>query len=382
MRNPVVSRGTVTRAVAAVLTGVLAALLIGPAPPSLSAATTGDRDLARQVRAVLGDEDGYRGVAVAVLDDGEVRFAGLGSAGPDRATGVDEHTRFEIGSIPKALTGMLLADLAATGKVRLDDRVGDLVPGTALEQTGDATLAELATHRSGLPRLPHRPGLLARSVVATFTGGNPYHGTEQDVLDWAADAEPAGSAEPEYSNFGAAVLGCALAAHQGRSYPGLLTERILRPVGMSETTVAVDRATLPEPRADGTSRSGRDQAPWLAPGFTPAGLGVWSTASDLARLAGRVLDRSAPGVTATEPRWAFTDDDRIGLGWITSQVNGRTVTWHNGGTGGFRSFIGLDAEADRAVVLLSNTTAPVDAAAFELLTSEVRTGEVRSGAES
>lgn len=375
MRIPVPTRRTVIRAVAAVLTGALAALLIGPAPPRLSAATTGDRELARQVRAVLGDADGYRGVAVAVLDDGETRFAGLGSAAPDGGPTVDEHTRFEIGSIPKALTGMLLADLADSGEVRLDERVGGLVPDTALARTGDATLAELATHRSGLPRLPHQPELLARSVLANFTGGDPYHGTAQDVLDWAAEAAPAGSAEPEYSNFGAAVLGSALAAHQGTSYPDLLTERILRPVGMADTTVAVDRATLPEPRAEGTSRSGRDQTPWLAPGFTPAGIGVWSTASDLARLAGRVLDRSAPGAAATEPRADLGDGDRIGLGWITSQVDGRTVTWHNGGTGGFRSFIGVDAEANRAVVLLSNTTAPVDAAAFDLLTAGPRTGE-------
>jgi len=360
----------VTKAVAAVVTGTLAALLIGPEPPRLSAATTGDRELATQVRAILGDPDGYRGVAVALLEDGEVRFAGLGSSGPDGMPVVDEDTRFEIGSITKALNGMLLADLAAAGEVRLDDRVGDLVPGTALAETGDATLAELAGHRSGLPRLPLQPEFIARSVAGLVTGGNPYHGSGQDVLDWAASAAPTGGSDPAYSNFGAAVLGSALAAHHGARYGDLLTERVLAPAGMADTTVAIDPATLPEPRATGTTRSGQAQAPWLSPGFAPAGIGVWSTTGDLARLARQVLDGSAPGVTATEPRWNFTDDDRIGLGWITTEVNNRAITVHDGGTGGFRSFVGLDTEADRAVVMLSSTSAPIDAAALELLTGE------------
>lgn len=365
-----VTRRSVTKAVAAAVTGALAALLVGPDPPSLSGTTSGDRHLAEQARAVLGDPGGYRGVALALLDDGEVRFAGLGAAAPGGSTRVDEQTRFEIGSTGKALTGMLLADLAADGEVRLDDRVGGLVPGTALEETGDATLAELASHRSGLPRLPRQPEFVVPTLIAAQTGGNPYRGTEQDVLDWAASAAPAGASEPAYSNFGAAVLGSALAAHQGTRYPDLVTERVLAPVGMADTTVAVDEGTLPEPRAVGTSSSGRAQAPWLAAGFTPAGIGMWSTAEDLARLASAVLDGTAPGLAATEPRWDYPDGDRVGLGWFTSQVNGRTITWHNGGTGGFRAFIGLDAEADRAVVMLSNTTAPVDAAALELLTGE------------
>lgn len=108
----------------------------------------------------------------------------------------------------------------------------------------------------------------------------------------------------------------------------------------------------------------------IAAGFAPAGTGVWSTSRYLARLAQAVLDGDAPGASAVETRWDFADGDRIGLGWITSDVNGRTITWHNGGTGGFRSFIGVDLEADRAVVLLSNTTAPIDDVALELLTEE------------
>jgi CubicO group peptidase (beta-lactamase class C family) len=215
-----------------------------------------------------------------------------------------------------------------------------------------------------------QPWVLARALVANFTVGDPYQGTGSDVLDWAASAAPSGGGNPAYSNFGAAVLGSALAAHQKTSYGDLLTDRLLAPLEMTDTTVAMDPAALPEPRAVGTSRSGREQSPWLSAGFAPAGTGVWSTSRYLARLAQAVLDGDAPGASAVETRWDFADGDRIGLGWITSDVNGRTITWHNGGTGGFRSFIGVDLEADRAVVLLSNTTAPIDDVALELLTEE------------
>lgn len=365
-----VTRHTLAKAVIAVLIGVLATLLVGPRPPSLSGATTGDRQLAERARDVLGDPEGLRGVAVAFVEDGRVRFAGLGQVGAGDTSAVDRDTRFEIGSVTKALNGMLLADLAGAGEVRLDQRVGDLVAGTPLEQTGDATLAELAGHRSGLPRLPLRPAFLAGALTANLAGGNPYSATRSDVLGWAASAKPSGGDDPAYSNFGAAVLGGALAAHQDTSYGDLLTARILEPLAMTDTTVAADAASLPEPRATGGSPSGQDRAPWLSDGFAPAGTGVWSTTADLARLAQAVLGGEAPGAPAIKPRWPFTDGDRIGLGWITSQANGRTVTWHNGGTGGFRSFVGLDIAADRAVVVLSNTTSPIDDAALELLTGQ------------
>lgn len=368
MRLPF-TRRTLGTAAVAVLAGAIATVLIGPRPPVLADATTGDSELADQVIEALGNSTGYHGISVAVIENDDVRFAGLGHA-DHNAHEADHNTRFEIGSIPKAFTGMVLADLVDSGEVTLDQRVGDLVPGTELATTGEATLAELASHRSGLPRMPSRPATWARAALTNFTGGNPYTATVEDVLDWAGSAAPAGGADPSYSNFGVATLGNALARSQGISYEELVTERLLKPVQMTDTVLAVDDESLPDRRAAGYSRSGREQAPWLAEGFAPAGLGYWSSTRDLSRLALAVLEDSARGVGAVEPRWDFDDGDSIGLGWITSQVNGRTITWHNGGTGGFRSFIGLDREADRAVVLLSNTTAPIDDAAFDLLTGQ------------
>lgn len=339
------------------LVGAAATLTVGPRPPSLpsgTAADTGDPALAARVHEVFGDEKGYRGVAVALVSaDGAATFAGVGgSRDPDRPA-VDESTRFEIGSVTKGLTGMLLAEQVRRGEVSLDDRVGD------------ATLSELATHRSGLPR--QAGSGLVTAALTGFSGGDPYSGDAAEVLGLASDADPEGGADPVYSNVGGAAAGDLVAARARTPYPELLRERVLAPLGMDETTVVTSEGDLPPDRARGTSASGVDREPWIAQGWAPAGIGVWSTTSDMARLVAALADGGAPGAIAADPATAFVDDDRIGLFWITKELRGQQVTWHDGGTGGFRSFVGFDRESGRGVVVLANTDADVNAGAVELL---------------
>ncbi|HEY8472841.1 MAG TPA: serine hydrolase domain-containing protein [Natronosporangium sp.] len=355
-----------------ILVGAAATAVLGPRPPRLGEATTGDRQLAEQVRGLLRDREGtgYRALSVAVVENGQLRVAGLGESGDrDRPT-VDERSRFEIGSIGKALTGLLLAEMAEAGEVDLDQRVGDLVPGTPLGSAGDATLAELASHRSGLPRLSPRPMDLLRASATSFTGGDPYHGSPQQVMDIAAGAGPDGDGSYAYSNLGYATLGSALAAHAGIPYRDLLRERVLAPLSMTDTVVVHGTDELPDPRVSGIARSGRGQDPWIAEGYAPLGVGIWSTSTDLGRLAAAILDGTAPGLAAIEPQWPAGGDTRIGLGWLTSEIDGRTVTWHNGGTGGFRSWLGIDRAAGRAVVVLGATTLDVDPIGERLLVGD------------
>ena len=293
-------------------------LLVGPRPPSLAdrpaSADTGDPALAARVREVFGD-GGQRGVAVALVGaDGRATFAGVGGSGDPGRPAVDQDTRFEIGSVTKGLTGMLIAVL-----------------------------------------------------LARITGGDPCSGDAADVLATARDQDPQGGAEPSCSNLGAAAAGDLVAQEAGTTYPALLRERVLDPLGTDATTVVTDPARLPSPRARGTTASGREQAPWVAPGWAPAGTGTWSTTTDMARLVAALADGRAPGVEAVRPREAFTGDRRIRLFWITSPVRGRTVTWHNGGTGGFSSFVGFEPATGRGVVVLANTDAGVDRQAVELL---------------
>jgi CubicO group peptidase (beta-lactamase class C family) len=347
---------------AAVLAAALLGAVVGPDPLRLDDPATGDAAFGRQVRDALGDR-GHRTVAAALVDGDRVTYAGFG--------GADENTPFEIGSVTKVLTGMVLADLAADGVVRLDQPVGELAPGTPL--AGEkATLRDLSTHRSGLPRIPRSPAHFARGALGGFTGGDPYTGTPADVLRTAGEAGAPGGAKPAYSNLGVATLGDALAVRTGEPYAALLTRRLLEPLGMSDTRVVTRTDALPAGRARGAAATnGKSRDPWIAEGYAPAGVGVWSTARDLALLARGVLAGTAPGVAAADPVADYRDGRRIGLGWLVSRIHDRTITWHNGATGGFTAYVGLDREAGRALVLLSASSEPVDDAGERLLTRDL-----------
>ncbi|MEU0562388.1 serine hydrolase domain-containing protein [Dactylosporangium sp. NPDC006015] len=353
----------VVTVVTALLTGVLAALLAAPRPPHLGRATTGDAALAADLRAAAGDPDGYRGLAVALIGPGGVRTAGIGDRGD--GTPVTADTPFEIGSIVKTFTGMLLAD----SSVEPDERLRALVPSIG-GPTGDVTVAELASHRAGLRSVPiGSAGQAARLWSARVSGADPYRRQHRGwLLHTAAGQRPGDAGTVHYSNFGVAVLGQALAERAGVPYQDLLRRRLLDPLGMAATTVNPDGTALPAGRATGGTAAGREVDPWRGEGWAPAGIGVWSTAADLARLVTAVQAGTAPGIDALTPRFDTGDGgERIGYGWFTTRYGGTALTWHNGGTGGFRSFLAVDRATGRGVVVLGNTDRDVDPIGRRLL---------------
>ncbi|WBB72559.1 serine hydrolase [Micromonospora sp. WMMD1128] len=361
MRTPTVLTAVAGLVAAAVATGLM------PRAPELGPRQTGDADLAATVRAAVDDPRGWRGLAVASIESGRVRVAGLG----DRAPGgpaVEPGTPFEIGSVGKPLTGMLLARRVAAGAVRPDDPLRTVLPEVT-GPAGEATLAELASHRSGLPRLPTGPAALARNWWASVTAGNAYAGDDVDrvVADAAGTERDGERGTVSYSNLGPSLLGQGLAAQAGVGYPELVRRDVLGPLGMTATVVATDRGQLPAGRAEGATTGGRPTAEWLGAGYAPAGVGVWSTAEDLARLTAAMLAGTAPGADAATPRFADEGGRRIGYGWFTSRYGDREIVWHNGGTGGFRAYVGYDRTAGRGIVVLANTARDVDALGLRLL---------------
>jgi CubicO group peptidase (beta-lactamase class C family) len=344
------------------LVGLIAGTLLAPRPPQLSAEVGGDAELAADARSAAGDPMGLERLVVARVADGEIVTAALGGGRPEQ--------RFEIGSIAKVLTGMLLADLAAEGVVSLDEPVSALLPGVPFSDPNVAsiTLQRLATHHSGLPRLIVSDPRDVIGVVTQNLGADPYFAQgPQAILDDAASVS-AGDPAYRYSNFGFALLGQALAARAHTPFAELLRERVLDPLGMDDTTIVSADEPLPEWAVPGRSAGGSARAPWRSTGHAPAGGAIWSTAGDLARLLAAAADGSAPGAEAAEPRAdAGGDGVRVGLGWTTSDKEGRAVTWHNGGTGGFSSFAGFDRASGRGAVVLSATSRNVDAVGWRLL---------------
>ena len=317
-----------------------------------------------EIRAILRtrvDSGVARGIVVGVLQDGRRRFIAYGTAGPGRAP-LDEHSIFEIGSISKTLGGMLLADAVVRGEVKIDEPVGRLLPAGTVVPSRDGreiTLEQLATHTSGLPRLPDN--------MTPATPQDPYADYDARRLYGflaAYKLQRAPGELVEYSNLGGGLLGHALTLRAKASdWGGLVAQRILAPLGMRETYVSV-----PD---DARSRLsvGHDAALDSVPAWhfdVLAGAGALrSTAADmLTWLAAQLDTMNGPlaraAAMARTPRTAGNAGSRLALGWIVGGSTAHPIWWHNGGTGGFRSFAAFDPARRAAVVVLSNSSQSVD----------------------
>lgn len=294
---------------------------------------------------------------VALLDGGEVTQASNRLPADGDA---------EIGSISKGVTGLLYCDAVERGEVRPDDELHQHLP-LADAPAGSVTLAALAQHRSGLPRLPAISGMVGRSWRLWRHQENPYGDTLAELLDQTR-ATKVGKPRTSYSNLGFELLGHAVAAAAGTTYADLVRARIAEPLGLTSWYVPATVAELSARAVSGTSRGGKPAEAWAGEGLGPAG-GIRSTLGDLTTFTAALLDGTAPGVAALDPVSNFAGPAvRIGTAaWLTTEVRGRSVTWHNGGTGGWRSFVGLDRDAGRAAVVLRGTTRSADRLGMDLV---------------
>ena len=305
------------------------------------------------------------GVVVGVWRGGEdvaLWHRGEIPAGPD--------SLFEIGSITKVFTGTLLADMAREGLLRIDDRVSALLPpGLEMPSRGrEITLADLSSHRSGLPALPK--GLLGPALISRRT--DPYADWDAARLE-AAIPRTRPRREPEkrfrYSNYGVGLLGYLLARRAGMSYDELVRRRIGIPLGLHDTGIALDDGRLATPHRF----SGRETSHWHFDALAGAGA-LRSTARDLLGFLRLHADRSdrplAAAARETQRPRAKVGRGHIGLGWMISPPVRRfpfELLLHEGGTGGFRAFAGLAPERELAVVVLTNQARSVGRLGLRLL---------------
>jgi CubicO group peptidase (beta-lactamase class C family) len=193
------------------------------------------------------------GIVLGVMEaDGSTRVVWYGDAGPN-ARALGARSVFEIGSITKVFTGILLADMVARGEVSLSDPVSDHLPsGVTVPSRGgrEITLLDLATHHSGLPRLP--------SNFSPADRTNPYADyTVEDLYTFLSSHElrrEIGS-QYEYSNLAVGLLGVVLARVGEGSYEDIVRERILEPLGMNMTGITLEGDMLAW-MAEGHNRQG------------------------------------------------------------------------------------------------------------------------------
>ena len=300
------------------------------------------------------------GIVVCVVTPNRKRFVGWGRERLSDDRPVTSETVFEIGSITKVFTALLLADMARRGEVGLDDPVARYLPGDFHLPVVDGrqiTLTDLATHTSGLPRWPTFPATpLSPSWIQAMA-----RFSVEDFKAWLKDfhpQRPAGAAW-EYSNQGYALLGMALGHRGGQPYETLLQERVLGPLGLAETTF-YPTAAMKSRLAEGHDATLKPIPPfdcgiWIAAG------GLLSTPRDLSHFAAAILPSSGARI-ALDQRLLLSirrPAPQIGgvqaMGWEVLDasegafVNKDGVTWDQAAS------MVLDAYQRRAVVVFSNT---------------------------
>lgn len=352
----------------------VAAMLPARTAAARPAAWTAPSDAA--IRAILAkridvDQQGV-GIVVGVIDGRGRRIVAYGARNEGDTRPLDSDTLFEIGSITKVFTSLLLEEAVLKGEVKLDDPVVKyLPPGVHVPERGgkQITLIDLATHTSGLPFMP-----------TNFESANPNADPVVDYTEGQLYAFLAGYQLPrdigsqfEYSNLGAALLGVALSHRAGLDYEALVRRDILAPLHM-DSTVGALRPELAVRMAAGHNEglepvSNEDM--YRSP-FAGAG-GLRSDANDLLIFLGAELGYTpTPLAIAMREQWRPrrpTDipDTEVSLAWHVRETATGEVVWHSGGTDGFGAFVGFDPRTRIGVVVLTNTARGGNDIGFHLL---------------
>jgi len=297
------------------------------------------------------------GLVIGVFQGDSANIRGFGRTSPARSSPPDGETLFEIGSITKVFTGVTLAKLAQDGVVKLSDPLSRyLPPGVVSPQKNgrEITLEQLATHTSGLPRLPP-------NWDATVTNElNPYLSyTTTDLYQSLAQVKL--SAEPgkssDYSNYGYGLLGHLLALKTGLPYETLVRQTVCEPLGLTNTVIHLSEEQHAR-LAPGHNPQGKIVPNWDMDALAGCGA-IRSDAHDLLTLVSANLQTNRAPIyqaLAEARQYHFKEfSGGVGLGWqIAEPVDGRVVYWHNGGTGGYCSFVSFDPRHRVGVVILSN----------------------------
>jgi serine-type D-Ala-D-Ala carboxypeptidase/endopeptidase len=312
------------------------------------------------VRAVLKQTVGANGKVAGMIaitvDEAGTRMATFGSSGV-AGLALDDNTVFEIMSITKVMTALMLVDMARRGEVAFDDPVAKYLPAslTMHEHGRPITLLDLASYTSGLPNMP---GNLPPKWWANPDLLGEY--TEDELYEFLSSYVP--KYEPgthyEYANVGFGLLGIALARRAGKGYEELMIERVCKPLGLSNTRITLSddmRRHLVQPH----DIELKPWHLWNCPAMAGAGA-ARSNVRDLTAFLRVCIGFKQTPLSAAMARLVETRKPtpvagtRAGLGWFITSAGGGEIIWKTGLSGGCNTFIGFSTRSRRGALVLSN----------------------------
>jgi serine-type D-Ala-D-Ala carboxypeptidase/endopeptidase len=338
---------------------VCCAILCSAGMPQWSFAVESPSDAqVREILAARVDQQKQSvGIVVGIIDANGRRIFPYGSLEKGDGRKLDGNTLFEIGSITKVFTALVLTDMAQRGEVKLDDPIAKYLPPTVRMPQRDGrqiTLVDLATHTSGLPRMPGN--------FQPKDAANPYADyTDEQLFGFLSSYELDRDigVKYEYSNLGFGILGQGLARRAGTDYETLIQRRITQPLGMHSTRITLT-PYLEHRFAAGHNSDLITVSRWDIPALAGAGA-LRSSVNDLliflAANLGYTKTTLKPAMQAMLSVKRPTGQPQMdsALGWTIDSRRGNEIVWKNGGTGGYRSFMGYDSKNGIGVVVLANT---------------------------
>jgi D-alanyl-D-alanine-carboxypeptidase/D-alanyl-D-alanine-endopeptidase len=339
------------------------------------------RILQDRVQAIAGPEGGM-GIVVGVLDEKGPRVIAYGDSGAADHRALDGDTVFEIASVTKVFTALLLVDMVRKRELALTDPATRYLPrGTQLpERNGrKITLVDLATHTSGLPFMPDNLPALSDSAGTRYSQADLYRFLAAQTLthdigsDW------------NYSNLDYWLLQEVISNRGRASFEQLLQKRVIAPLGLHSTTITLT------PELQARAAIGHDAvlepAPMISslPVFDlmPAAGGVLSTANDLLKFLSETMGyeeaKLAPSMAAllATRRPAGGNGNEQALGWWIVGAGDDAIVFHDGGSFGFSSSLAWQPQRRVGVVVLSNQTTGAGGIARHLLQPDVPLGQPR-----
>mgnify|MGYP002082553194 FL=1 len=304
-----------------------------------------DDDLKKVFREHIEIENAGSSIVMVEVSEKGTRFVNYGKLSKDAsAANADEKTIYEIGSITKVFTGILLAEAVKRGEVKLNDPISKYLPKNVKMpafNNKEITLLDLTTHTSGLPRLSDNfASKDPLNPYVDYTSGNLY-----DFLSGYKITREIGS-KYDYSNLAVGLLGHILSLRAKMTYEQLVKARILKPLGMKDTSIVVPTAKKSH-HAQGLNAMNEPTRNWDFRVLAAAGA-LHSTTTDMAKFISANLGLTKTVISASLAeamkmrRQAQTSKTKVGFGWHNANLFGREIVWHNGGTGGFSSFIAID----------------------------------------
>jgi CubicO group peptidase (beta-lactamase class C family) len=316
----------------------------------------------------ITEQNNALGVSVAIIEKDKIKYFNFGLVNKQEKQKTTPKSLFEIGSISKTFTSMALSSMVNEGKVKLKDPVQKYLPAEVKLPTRNGqviTLESLANHTSGLPRLPNNmPFSDPLDPYADYTVEMMYEFLKSYEL-----TQDIGE-KVDYSNLAVGLLGHVLGLIDNKTYQQVITDRVLKPLNMQDTFVDVPASHM-KLLSDGHDASLNKAKHWQLPTLAGAGA-IKSNITDMALYLKANLNQKPLGdviaLTHKLTTNAKAQGASVGLAWFISEHKNGAYLWHNGGTGGFRSFMGFDQKNKKGIVILENTVNGMDALGNAYLT--------------